>query len=314
MAYIRTKKIKGRTYYYLVKSVREGDRIRQVMLEYLGTEKPDTEKQENSQKTQNHASHSPGITQLLHLTVPYLRTQGRIPGRYRYRPITLIPLAGHRQHVTYRRIPLLRSHLNITSLSLPGIIYPVTQRNIRHSPPHPVITDIPAVQNARILAERRIPAHPCKTIIPIPLVPNHVTYPPVPGKLCNLHITGIPRIIHPYQVTGRNIDMHERRIHITTINVLNIRVLFTYLYHINLPVHTAGEKNQQDHKRKHKFLHIFDINHIINALPHKQINRLYHPKKNHNHPYIFHHPDNACQAMTSTHGLPHHPALHQESP
>jgi len=44
MAYIRTKKIKGRTYYYLVKSVREGDRIRQVMLEYLGTEKPDTEK------------------------------------------------------------------------------------------------------------------------------------------------------------------------------------------------------------------------------------------------------------------------------
>jgi hypothetical protein len=43
MAYIRTKKIKGGTYYYLVKSVREGKRVHQINLSYLGTEKPDGE-------------------------------------------------------------------------------------------------------------------------------------------------------------------------------------------------------------------------------------------------------------------------------
>jgi len=42
MAYVRAKKVKGRTYYYLVKSVRVGDRVRQVNLEYLGAEKPST--------------------------------------------------------------------------------------------------------------------------------------------------------------------------------------------------------------------------------------------------------------------------------
>jgi hypothetical protein len=40
MAYIRAKKIKGGTYYYLVKTVREKERVRQVVLQYLGTEKP----------------------------------------------------------------------------------------------------------------------------------------------------------------------------------------------------------------------------------------------------------------------------------
>jgi hypothetical protein len=44
MVYVRGKKIKGQTYYYLVKSVREGERIRQVSLEYLGAEKPSVEK------------------------------------------------------------------------------------------------------------------------------------------------------------------------------------------------------------------------------------------------------------------------------
>lgn len=44
MVYVRGKKIKGQTYYYLVKSVREGDRVRQVSLEYLGAEKPSMEK------------------------------------------------------------------------------------------------------------------------------------------------------------------------------------------------------------------------------------------------------------------------------
>jgi len=40
MAYVREKKVKGRNYYYLVKSVREGGRVRQVNLEYLGPKKP----------------------------------------------------------------------------------------------------------------------------------------------------------------------------------------------------------------------------------------------------------------------------------
>ncbi|MEA1925501.1 MAG: hypothetical protein U9M95_06490 [Candidatus Altiarchaeota archaeon] len=40
MAYVRAKKVKGRTYYYLVKSVRVGGKVRQVNLEYLGPEKP----------------------------------------------------------------------------------------------------------------------------------------------------------------------------------------------------------------------------------------------------------------------------------
>ena len=44
MVYVRGKKIKGQTYYYLVKSVREGNRVRQVSLEYLGAEKPTKQK------------------------------------------------------------------------------------------------------------------------------------------------------------------------------------------------------------------------------------------------------------------------------
>jgi hypothetical protein len=44
MVYVRAKKIKGQTYYYLVKSVREGEKIRQVSLEYLGPERPSAQK------------------------------------------------------------------------------------------------------------------------------------------------------------------------------------------------------------------------------------------------------------------------------
>ena len=44
MVYVRAKKIKGQTYYYLVKSVREGDRVRQVSLEYLGADRPNAQK------------------------------------------------------------------------------------------------------------------------------------------------------------------------------------------------------------------------------------------------------------------------------
>lgn len=40
MAFIREKTVKGRTYYYLVKSIREGNRVRQKTIKYIGPEKP----------------------------------------------------------------------------------------------------------------------------------------------------------------------------------------------------------------------------------------------------------------------------------
>lgn len=41
MAFIRAKNIKGKTYYYLVENKREGDKVKQTVLKYLGTSKPD---------------------------------------------------------------------------------------------------------------------------------------------------------------------------------------------------------------------------------------------------------------------------------
>lgn len=38
--YVRRKTVKGLDYYYLVKSVREGKRVKQVYLAYLGSELP----------------------------------------------------------------------------------------------------------------------------------------------------------------------------------------------------------------------------------------------------------------------------------
>ena len=40
MAYIRVQKRGSRSYYYLVKSEREGSKVRQKVLQYLGTSKP----------------------------------------------------------------------------------------------------------------------------------------------------------------------------------------------------------------------------------------------------------------------------------
>ena len=40
MAYVRTKTIRGKTYRYLVKSVREGKRVRQVFVSYIGNPPP----------------------------------------------------------------------------------------------------------------------------------------------------------------------------------------------------------------------------------------------------------------------------------
>jgi len=38
--FIREKTIKGKTYYYLVKSVRERSRVRQKTIRYIGSQKP----------------------------------------------------------------------------------------------------------------------------------------------------------------------------------------------------------------------------------------------------------------------------------
>jgi outer membrane protein assembly factor BamE (lipoprotein component of BamABCDE complex) len=43
MPFVRVKKFDGRTYYYLVENYREGNRVRQKVLRYLGTEKPSEE-------------------------------------------------------------------------------------------------------------------------------------------------------------------------------------------------------------------------------------------------------------------------------
>ena len=43
MAFVRTKRIKNKTYYYLVESKREGNKVRQRVIKYLGTEMPTKE-------------------------------------------------------------------------------------------------------------------------------------------------------------------------------------------------------------------------------------------------------------------------------
>ena len=47
MAYIRTKRRGQRLYYYLVESKREGDKVRQRVIRYLGTKPPAKEELEN---------------------------------------------------------------------------------------------------------------------------------------------------------------------------------------------------------------------------------------------------------------------------
>jgi len=54
MVFIRSKKIKGNTYYYLVRSVREGSRVKQITLDYLGTEKPSTDEFVRLKKRYDH--------------------------------------------------------------------------------------------------------------------------------------------------------------------------------------------------------------------------------------------------------------------
>lgn len=43
MAFVRTKQKGNRTYYYLVESKREGAKVRQKVIKYLGTQAPTKE-------------------------------------------------------------------------------------------------------------------------------------------------------------------------------------------------------------------------------------------------------------------------------
>ncbi len=47
MAFVRAKRKGNRVYYYLVESKREGKKVRQKVLKYLGTEPPTEEQIEN---------------------------------------------------------------------------------------------------------------------------------------------------------------------------------------------------------------------------------------------------------------------------
>lgn len=42
--FVRKKQIKGRTYYYLVKSVRDKNHVKQIFLEYFGAAPPNEKK------------------------------------------------------------------------------------------------------------------------------------------------------------------------------------------------------------------------------------------------------------------------------
>lgn len=44
MAFVRAKQRGEKTYYYLVESKREGNRVRQKVIKYLGAERPTVEK------------------------------------------------------------------------------------------------------------------------------------------------------------------------------------------------------------------------------------------------------------------------------
>ena len=45
MAFIRSKRIGNRVYYYLVESKREGKKVRQKVIKYLGAERPTKEQE-----------------------------------------------------------------------------------------------------------------------------------------------------------------------------------------------------------------------------------------------------------------------------
>ncbi|MBA7558568.1 hypothetical protein ES708_00172 [subsurface metagenome] len=52
MAFVRTKRKGNRIYYYLVENKREGKKVRQKVIKYLGTEAPTNEQIETMRRGQ----------------------------------------------------------------------------------------------------------------------------------------------------------------------------------------------------------------------------------------------------------------------
>lgn len=50
MSFIRVKRIRNNTYYYLVRNKREGKKVRQKVIKYLGTEPPTGKRLEEIKK------------------------------------------------------------------------------------------------------------------------------------------------------------------------------------------------------------------------------------------------------------------------
>lgn len=81
MPYIRVKRRGDRAYYYLVESKREGRKVRQHILRYLGTEPPTKEQQQaiiravKKQEERNRSRVQEGI----HVVTSFLEHGGKIP-------------------------------------------------------------------------------------------------------------------------------------------------------------------------------------------------------------------------------------------
>ena len=75
MAYIRRKTIHGKTYRYLVKSVREGQRVRQVFVRYIGSTPPVSGGSSPTSGIGTGSSGSSGLADFTPLTGPDVREQ-----------------------------------------------------------------------------------------------------------------------------------------------------------------------------------------------------------------------------------------------
>jgi len=60
MAFVRTKQKGNRTYYYLVESKREGNKVRQKVIKYLGAERPTKEQIETLRRERCEQQFMPG--------------------------------------------------------------------------------------------------------------------------------------------------------------------------------------------------------------------------------------------------------------
>ena len=56
MAFVRVKRQGNRSYYYLVESKREGKKVRQKVIKYLGTEPPAKDEVETMRRFNNEGS------------------------------------------------------------------------------------------------------------------------------------------------------------------------------------------------------------------------------------------------------------------